>query len=125
MKKLALLFILALTLTTARADDSTIWFTSSQFALQIDGEWTDWVKIDVRIKVTEDKVTIYSDEVQIYKIKEKLEAPYDDTGKQIKYKVVDQDGDYGTIRFRKQNDGTLQLYIDFSNIRWVYSSLEG
>ena len=35
--------------------------------------------------------------------------------------MIDQDGDYGSIRFRKQYNGTIQLYIDYADIKWVYN----
>lgn len=117
MKKLIILFLLLVPLTI-KADD--MWFKTSQLAIKISGEWSDWIPVVVKIKVTEDKVTIYSDEVQIYKIKHEIEAPHDYRGEQIAYRVIDHEGDWGNLRFRKQNNGQLQLYIDFSNISWVY-----
>ncbi len=103
---------------TIKADD--MWFKTSQLAIKIAGEWSDWIPAVVKIKVAEDKVTIYSDEVQIYKIKYKTDAPYDSNGEQIAYRVIDHEGDWGNLRFRKQNNGQLQIYIDFSDISWVY-----
>lgn len=35
--------------------------------------------------------------------------------------MIDQDGDRGTLRFRKQNNGVNQIYIDFKNVQWVYN----
>jgi hypothetical protein len=47
---------------------------------------------------------------------------YDDGGGvQIKFSVIDQDGDRGTVRLRIQNDGNSQLYVDFADIMWVYN----
>lgn len=86
-------------------------------------EWLDWISTDINVKIDFDKarVIIYSNEPQIYRLIEEVEAPYDDGGQQIKYRMIDQDGDYGSIRFRKQYNGTIQLYIDYADIKWVYN----
>ena len=120
MKKLILLFLLAVPLNSF----ADVWFKSTALAIRINGIWSDWVPTIVKIKVTETKITIYSDEVQVYRIKEETENPYDSKGNQLAYYVIDQDGDRGRIRFRKQYNGILQLYIDFNDIGWVYDNLK-
>ena len=118
MKKVLIILLLCIPLTTF-ADE--VYFRSTSLAIKIEGVWSDWMDTSVKIKVTDDdKVIIYSDDPQIYRIIEEKDPPYDSKGKQIAYKVLDQDGDYGTLRFRQENSGGLQLYIDFVNISWVY-----
>lgn len=86
-------------------------------------EWSDWQYSNLLITINfdADKIIVYTEEVQIYKILEYIEPIYDDNGVQVKFRMKDQDGDYGTLRLRVQYDGTSQIYIDFANIMWVYN----
>ena len=123
MKKLLLLMMLFVTLPIV-ADDNVSWFKAFEFAYKVKGyEWSDWSKCSINIKLDldNDKVTIYSKEVQIYWVINEVEAPYDSNGQQVAFKVKDQDGDYGHLRLRVQSNGVKQIYIDFSDISWVYS----
>ena len=94
--------------------------------VMVNGQWSDWLNwistnINVKIDFDKARITIYSNEPQIYRLIEEVEAPYDNSGQQIKYRMIDQDGDYGSIRFRKQYNGIIQLYIDYADIKWVYN----
>lgn len=88
--------------------------------------WSNWEDSDIRISLDLDKekIVIYTEITQVYYILT-YNGEYQDNkgGLQAEFKVVDQDGDYGIIRLRRQNDGTTQLYVEFSNIMWVYSGL--
>jgi len=106
----------------------TEYFTAYQYSskMLVKGqwsEWLDWIPTDIYVKIDYDraKVVIYSSDMQVYRLIEEVEAPYDDTGQQRKYRMIDQDGDYGSIRFRRQYNGTMQLYIDYADIKWVYN----
>ena len=107
----------------------TEYFTAYQYSSKVmmnNGQWSNWLDwiatdIDVKIDFDKAKIVIYSNEPQIYRLIEEVEAPYNDGGQQIKYRMIDQDGDYGSIRFRKQYNGTIQLYIDYADIKWVYN----
>ena len=68
-----------------------------------------------------DVIYIYSDKTQIYKVLYQEENPYDSSGQQVKFRVLDQDGDYGHIRLRIENNGNSQIYVDFNNVSWVYN----
>ena len=85
--------------------------------------WTDWEKCNINIifDTDEEMVVIYSNKKQVYRIFAEATAPYDASGKQIAFKVVDQDNDRGTLRLRVENNGNSQIYIDFADIRWVYN----
>lgn len=85
--------------------------------------WSDWEKcvVDVRFDLNNDVITIYSKNTQRYQVLELQDPPYDSSGKQVKFYVKDQDGDYGHIRLRIENNGNSQLYVDFKDISWVYN----
>lgn len=126
MKKL-ILFIIGLVFTTTLfAQSEYLKAYEFSYKLLLTDGWTDWsswkeVNIDVKIDIDNDKVIIYSEEPQIYRVIKQEEDPYDDRGTQIKFQIIDQDGDYGHLRFRKQYNGALQIYIDFADIKWVYN----
>lgn len=127
MKKLYTMLIVML--ITIPCFAQTEYFTAYQYSSKVmmnNGQWSNWLDwiatdIDVKIDFDKAKIVIYSNEPQIYRLIEEVEAPYDDGGQQIKYRMIDQDGDYGSIRFRKQYNGTIQLYIDYADIKWVYN----
>jgi hypothetical protein len=101
----------------------TEWFTATEFAIKVDNEWSDWIDCDISVKIDigNDKVTIYSNEVQIYRIIDKVDPPRDKNGTQVAFSMIDQDGDRGMFRIRKQHDGAIQIYVDFIDISWVYN----
>lgn len=106
----------------------TQWYRTTEFAYRYvdNGYWTDWSdwessSLNIKFDLSNDMVFIYSTETQIYKILEEMTPPYDDSGRQVKFKVIDQDYDVGAIRLRIENNGNSQIYIDFANISWVYN----
>lgn len=76
-------------------------------------------KCNVRIVINleKDMVTIYRNVTQYYYIYDTYNNgdPYPDTkgGYQIKFYMVDQDGNKGSLRLRVASNGTSQIYIDF------------
>ena len=121
MKRLMLMMLFSLMSLTTFAQ--TEWFTATEFAIKVDNEWSDWIDCDISVKIDigNDKVTIYSNEVQIYRIIDKVDPPRDKNGTQVAFSMIDQDGDRGMFRIRKQYDGAIQIYVDFSDISWVYN----
>jgi hypothetical protein len=91
------------------------------------GNWTNWSSwepsnIPMTIDFDNDFVIIYSTTKQVYKIIEYVRNYTDDSGgTQIEYRFIDQDGDRGTMRLRIERNGNSQIYIEFSNIMWVYN----
>lgn len=71
-----------------------------------------------------DVIRIYSRTPQVYVVT-KYVGDYSDYlgGKQIEFKVIDQDYDPGTIRIRVESNGTSQLYVDFADVSWVYGNV--
>ena len=75
----------------------------------------------VKFDLNRDQIVIFSPDIQIYNVLNVEEPPYDPSGQQIKYRVIDQDDDFGHIRLRIENNGNSQLYVDFANVKWVYN----
>lgn len=119
------MFMLLFTLTSSDVIAQSVqWYQTTEFAFKLEGyDWSDWQKAEIGVKIdlSQDKITIYSDNVQIYRVIATLDPPYDPNGQQVKFKVIDQDGDYGHLRLRIENSGNSQIYIDFSDISWVYN----
>lgn len=121
MRKIVL-FVLLLTIVSSVHATEDTWLKAYEFAYKFKGqEWSEWISCYLDIKITSNKVIIYSKETQIYNILRETDTPYDNNGEQVGYLIKDQDGDYGRIRLRFQNNGAKQIYIDFDNISWVYS----
>ena len=91
------------------------------------GKWTDWSdwersNILITINFNTDIVKIYSPKTQTYHITEFVRNYTDNSGgQQVEFRFVDQDYDRGTMRLRIESNGNSQIYIDFSNLMWVYN----
>ena len=85
--------------------------------------WSSWTPCDVIININgdNDKITIYSDVVQVYKIYSVSSGEYDRDGDyHVDFEFRDQDGDYGTLCIYKRRNGGVELYVRFNNVQWVY-----
>lgn len=112
------------TLKTEIVEQNEQWYQTTEFAYKLEGQdWSRWYdsKITIKFIMNQDKIIIYSDDPQIYRVIATMDPPYDPSGQQVKFKVIDQDGDYGYLRLRVENSGNSQIYIDFSDISWVYN----
>ena len=78
----------------------------------------------VVINADRDVITVYSQDPQEYDIIDYEGEERDINGKSIRYLCVNEDGLRCNIRLRKQDDGSIQLYVDFSDAMWVYSLTE-
>ena len=122
MKKFILIFAMLFSMCAVYAQDKSV-FKAYELAIKIEGEWSDWqpVNIPVVIDYEQDIIIIYSAKTQKYLIIEETAAAPDSNGKQVAFKVIDQDGDVGRFRFRVQNNGAKQIYVDFNDISWCYN----
>lgn len=128
MKKLLITFLL-FTIGIIASYSQVQWYRTTAYSHRYQTSsgywtgWSDWEDSNMKMKIDlgNDIVVIYSPRVQTYKVIETMDPPYDSSGKQIKFKVIDQDGDIGFIRLRIQNTGRSQFYVDFSNVSWVYN----
>ena len=124
MKKLCIICCLIVTVLSINAQ--TEWYQASQFAIKHNTlEWSDWQPSDVQICINykQDIITIYSPEIQKYQIVEAMPDPIDATGQQLKYIAsnLTRNKEYVYIRFRKENNGNSQIYVDFYNGSIVYN----
>lgn len=124
MKKLFLgILMLLFSVTTLFAQ--VINFKATSFAFkEIGYQWSDWSRCNILItfNLKTDKVVIYSNSIQIYKVLTQGQSFVDESGgEQVKYKVIDQDDDLGSMRLRVERNGNSQIYIDFADVSWVYN----
>lgn len=129
MKKYLILLLMSLMTLSVFAD--TYKYKATNFAYKIKNDygrwtdWSDWERSSVLIVISLDRETInvYSDtpqEYDIYDYGENWERD-NDGGETWTLKCVNADGLRCEIRLRKQRDGQLQMYVDFSDAMWVYS----
>lgn len=107
------------------------WYRTTQYAeatiINNRYYWGDWESSNMRlcIDVDNDQIIVYSPRIQIYQVYGVYNngQPYvdDSGGTNIKFYVIDQDYDRGNIRLRVEKNGNSQIYIDFSNVAWVYN----
>lgn len=128
MKKILFTFLFTLCCLTMNAQIQTYKATSYAYAEinQYTGRynWSDWYKCDVSIvfDLQRDIITIYSKSTQYYSILTTGTASTDSSGgKQISFRVIDQDDDRGTLKLRIEKNGNSQLYVDFNNVAWCYN----
>ena len=129
MKKILFILMMLFTVTTVNAQSIATFLAHSYAYANINQytgryNWSPWYQCQVRIiiNLNTDVVDIYSRSPQHYMIIGLGQEGYDnDGGYQVVYPVVDQDGDIGSLRLRIEASGNSQLYIDFSNVAWVYN----
>lgn len=129
MKHFLIIVLLIIPISVFSQNNIVFNATSYAIAQVNDGYyiWSDWRKCSVRIlfDLNNEKITIYSQSKQIYYIYEEYNngEPYADNkgGRQIKFYVIDQDGDKGELRLRIESNGNSQLYIDFKDCAWCYN----
>lgn len=89
--------------------------------------WTGWKPYQssnmlLTINMDTDMVTVYSPKIQYYKIVSYEGTYIDNDGDQtVRFRFVDQDGDFGVMRLMQRISGKSEVYIEFSNVVWVYS----
>lgn len=77
--------------------------------------WTDWRNSDALIVFNDGRFNVYSDDdVMTFDIVSSEE------GTDLKFRCIDKEGKQCTIRLHKE-DGEGQLYIEYTNIKIVYS----
>lgn len=121
-----LLFVLGCTVTL---DAEVLKLRATSYAYKTYSEvtgwsdWSDWeLSRDLVVFGDNYRVTIYSTNPQEFDFVNALsEDEYDDEGgKTTTWLMVDQDGQRCHMRLRNLSDGGFQLYIDYTNIMYVY-----
>ena len=124
MKKIILGIILTLFMSIPSFSQIINFKATSVAIKEVGYKWSDWQKCDILItfNLKTDKVVIYSRSIQIYKVITQGQNFIDESGgEQVKYKVIDQDDDLGSMRLRVETNGNSQIYIDFADVSWVYN----
>ena len=129
MKKILFILMMLLSFTVASAQIQNYRTTAFAYATVNNGNynWSDWEKsnIIITIDLNRDVITIYSPSKQVYYVYNVANNgnSYTDSsgGKNVKFYIIDQDGDKGEIRLRIETNGNSQLYVDFNNCAWVYN----
>ena len=129
------LFILMIMLgmmfsTCTEVSAQTYYYKTFQFSIKYKsdsgtwGKWSDWESSDMvlTIDMDTDVITVYSKQKQVYKVLEDCGSYTDESGgKQQKFYVIDQDGDFGYIRLRIEKNGNSQVCVEFNDVMWVYN----
>ena len=124
MKKIILGIILTLFMSVPSFSQVINFKATSVAIKEVGYKWSDWQRCDILItfNLKTDKVVIYSRSIQIYKVITQGQNFIDESGgEQVKYKVIDQDDDLGSMRLRVETNGNSQIYIDFADVSWVYN----
>lgn len=124
MKKIILGIILALFMSIPSFSQIINFKATSVAIKEVGYRWSDWQRCDILItfNLKTDKVVIYSRSIQIYKVITQGQNFIDESGgEQVKYKVIDQDDDLGSMRLRVETNGNSQIYIDFADVSLVYN----
>ena len=89
------------------------------------GEWSDWEysNLLVVLDLGRERITVYTDDLQEYDIYDVDEDQYDSDGDLcLSMSCVDQDGNRCGVRLLyNDNVEAMQLYIDYSNVTFVYN----
>ena len=124
MKKIILGIILTLFMSIPSFSQIINFKATSVAIKEVGYRWSDWQRCDILItfNLKTDKGVIYSRSIQIYKVITQGQNFIDESGgEQVKYKVIDQDDDLGSMRLRVETNGNSQIYIDFADVSWVYN----
>ncbi|WP_299685725.1 hypothetical protein [uncultured Dokdonia sp.] len=135
MKKILITFlILFASITTVVSQNSNILkLRTTELAIKYLesnswGDWSDWKDTNVLVvfDLDKDRIRIFSKETQVYDVIEDEGQSYDDDGDEIySYLCVNEDGSRCRVelwkRYRTNGSSYNQLYIKFSDMRWVYN----
>lgn len=105
-------------------------FQAQQFAYKYqynDGSWADWSDWEkssllIVMNTDNDRIRIYSDSPQEYDVYNYQESYVDSDGWTTStLNCVDADGTQCELRLRVSDDGDAQLYVDYTDVMWVYN----
>ena len=122
---MTLVMMLFTSSVNAHTNDNVQYYKAYQYTqkMSYQSEFDAWSKVEIPIvfNLTTDQIIIYSQRKQTYYIY-KYEKYISNEGRQaVRFYFIDQDSDRGSCRLVIRADGTSQIYIDFSNISWVYN----
>lgn len=99
------------------------------FSELTDYGWSDWSEFEetnivITIDPSNELVVINSQMEQVYQIIETYDLYTDEDGDEfMKFNCVDSEGIVCDVTLGKliSQGGTLQVYVDFADVRWVYN----
>lgn len=127
MKKI---FILSLLLSFALYSFSEVYtYQATSFANRYkeNGIWTNWSewedsKVKIILYADDQLLYILTKAPQIYRLYKHEKSYYDSTGGyNIIYRARDQDSGELLINLRRQKDGQMQLYVEYSDLKLAYN----
>lgn len=77
--------------------------------------------VKIEFNLPNDVIVIHSPVVQAFGIYDTFTPPYDSGGTQVGFVAVDAEGVRCHIRLRIENNGNSQIYIEYSNLLYVYN----
>ncbi len=85
-------------------------------------KWTDWESSNCLISMSFDRrvINIYSNTIQEFDIYDEMGQSSDDNGKSYTLCCIDKDGLRCRVRLRLQNDGVLQMYVEYNDVIYAY-----
>lgn len=94
-----------------------------------ENKWSDWSdatesSVLITFDLTNDRITIYSKETQVYDIAEYEGKTTDEDGDDIfSYFCIDKDGIKCRVKWLKLNsqNGRMQMYVNYNDIIWLYN----
>lgn len=124
MKK-KILALLSFCIMTTICFGQVQWYRATSFASKTvnSSYWSAWEASNVQMmfNLTTDQIVIYSPVTQRYNVIRQVEAPYDNSGTQVRFLVTNSGGYYGYVRLRIENNGNSQVYVDFTDGSIVYN----
>lgn len=77
--------------------------------------------VKIEFNLPNDVIVIHSPVVQAFGIYDTFTPPYDSGGQQVGFVAMDAEGVRCHIRLRIENNGNSQIYIEYSNLIYVYN----
>lgn len=128
MKRLFFLTLFFMFGVIMNTEAQTYKYYSTDFAYKTkntNGYWSEWSEWEesrclVTINLDRDVINIYSETIQEFDIYEMEGDSEDEDGISFTLRCIDKNGLRCSVRFRKQNNGILQLYIQYKDLMYVY-----
>lgn len=120
--KTAILSLSMLCSLETYADTYRYYTTAFTYAEAPSEYWEPWVYSELYVDIDSDDnlIVIHSSYLQVYNLIESSGERYAGDNRYIEFNFINQDGDRGTLRIVKSSQGTMELYIEYSNIKWCY-----